>query len=285
MKTALITGSTKGIGKATAIELAKLNWRVIIHGRKLMECEDARREIIAASGNSRIEIIASDLSEVSDVIQMATEIKSRFSDISVLILNAGTFGVSRKITKDGLELTWMVNYFSRFILVDQLLDLLKTNAPSRIIDVSGMYHKKGSIHFDDLTLENNYTMSKAINQSKLANVLYTHKLAQILKGSNVTINTLHPGAVNSGSILRSAEFSKFAKMMYRISSIFFKSTKSGSSTIVYLASSPEVEGLSGKYLVNKKQRNSSIKSQDIQLQDKLWTYSMSFLKNNTKEQI
>jgi NAD(P)-dependent dehydrogenase (short-subunit alcohol dehydrogenase family) len=158
------------------------------------------------------------------------------------------------------------------------LDLLKRNEPSRIVDVSGMYHSKGEIYFTDINLRQKYSLSLANNQSKLANVLFTYKLVRDLEGTEVRINTLHPGAVNTGSILRSEDFSGFFKLFYRIMSVFFKSPEQGAATVVYLASSPEVEGISGQYFVDEKPRKSAQKTYDTQLQDKLWDKSWKIIK-------
>lgn len=246
-----------------------------------MECEEVSSEVIAATGNSKIDFVICDLSDLTDVQKMATEVKSKFPKLNVLILNAGTFSANRKLTRDGLEFNWAVNYMSRFLLTHLLIDTLKSNASSRIVDVSGMYHAKGKIHFEDLTLEENYSLGEANNQSKLANVLFTYKMARELEGSNVTVNTLHPGAVNSGSILRSNDFSGFMKFIFRITSVFFKTPKQGAGTSVYLASSPDAEGVSGKYFVNSKSKQSSKLSYNKELQDNLWEHSLNYLKEKS----
>lgn len=248
----LITGSTSGIGKATAILLAQKGWHIIIHGRKESDCQKVKKEIIDLTGNKKIDYITADLSLMNEVKAMAKEIRHRFPNLNVMVNNAGTFSMERVITKEGIELTWSVNYLSRFLLIDRLIDLLKRNSPSRIVDVAGAYHSKGKIHFGDINLTNSYSYSKANSQSKLANVLFTYKLAEILSGSNVTVNCLHPGMVNTGSILHVPNVSGFFKLMYRLMSLFAQNPKQGASTSFYLASSPEVESVSGKYLLIKK---------------------------------
>lgn len=276
--TCLITGSTSGIGKATAILLARKDWHIILHGRKGSDCRKVKKEIVEITGNKKVDYITADLSLMNEVKAMAKEIRFRFPNLNVMVNNAGTFSMERVITKEGYELTWAVNYLSRFLLVKLLIDLLKKNSPSKIVDVAGAYHSKGKIYFDDINLTNNYSYSKANSQSKLANVLFTYKLADKLKGSNITVNCLHPGVVNTGSILRAPNIPSFFKLIYKIISIFSINPIQGAATSVYLASSPEVEGISGKYFIDKKERKSAPQTYDKELQNKLWKLSEKMIK-------
>ena len=271
--TCLITGSTSGIGRATAFQLARMNGHVIVHGRKEAACQNTRREIIKNTGNKKVDYVFADLSLMKEVDRMAKGVEQRFIHLNVLVNNAGTFSIHRQITPEGIELTWAVNYLSRFLFTNRLIDLLTKNAPSRIINVAGAYHAKGRIHFDDVRLEKNYSYQRANSQSKLADVLFTYKLAEKLKGTGVTVNCLHPGAVNTGSVLRAKDISWIMKCMYRLMSVFLKSPEQGAETSVYLASSPEVKGISSRYFVNKKERESAPQTYDKELQDKLWTLS------------
>lgn len=276
-QTALITGATAGIGKATALALARQGWQVIIHGRSKDKCKASVEEIIQLTNNVKVDYVVADLSEMAQVKRMAEEVKTKFPELNVIIHNAGTFSHVPVITSEGIELTWAVNYLSRFLLTTLLLHVLKNNSPSRIIEVSGMYHSKGNIHFDDINLRNDYSLAKANNQSKLANVLFTYKLARLLAGTHVTINALHPGAVNTGSVLKSEGFSAFGKWMYRLFSPFFKTPAQGAVTSVFLATSPDVAGITGKYFVNKKARRSAKATYDVTLQDRLWEMSQNMI--------
>lgn len=277
-QTCLVTGSTLGIGKATAMQLARKGWHVVIHGRRESECQKVRDEIIKKTGNKNLEYVVADFSLMRDVERMAEDVKKRFPELKVLVNNAGTFSMERVITKEGIEFTWAVNYLSRFLLVSRLLDLLKKNAPSRIVDVAGAYHANGEIHFSDINLEKDYSFQKANSQAKLANVLFTYKLAHKLKGTNVTVNCLHPGFVNTGSILQAPGVSGFSKLMYKLMSIFSKSPEQGAETSVYLASSPEAEGVSGKYFIDRKETKSAPQTYDKKLQDKVWDFSEVMVK-------
>lgn len=275
--TTLITGSTSGIGKATAQALAQEGWQLILHGRKEETCRAVAEELKATTQNEQIDFIHADLSELAQVQRMADEIKERFPMLNVLINNAGTFSKQRILTREGLERTWVVNYLSRFLLVNELRELLEQNRPSRIIDVSGAYHKKGQIHFEDISLKKDYSLYEANNQSKLANVLHTQYLAEQILPKGITLNTLHPGAVNSGSILKSADFSAFAKWTYRLMAPMIKTPAKGAATSVFLAKAKELEGITGKYFVNQKIAASSKASQDIHLQEQLWQLSQQMI--------
>lgn len=273
MKTVLITGATSGIGKAAALEMAQMGWKVIIHGRSEAISGATVNEIIGLTGNKEVYSVVADLSDIPAVHEMANEIKLKFPELRVVINNAGTFRRARKTSAQGIEFTFAVNYLSRFVLNLQLLDVLKQNSPSRIVDVSGAYHARGEIHFRDINLEQGYTMARANSQSKLANVLHTYELARRMEGTGVSINTIHPGAVNTGSILKSDEFSSFSKFMYKLMGVFFITPQQAARKLIFVATCPQLDSFNGKYFMGAKKAKSSKQSYDEVLQQQLWELS------------
>jgi NAD(P)-dependent dehydrogenase (short-subunit alcohol dehydrogenase family) len=269
-----ISGSTDGIGKATALLAATKGYKVVIHGRSATKCEKVVQEIKQSVPNARVDYLVADLSLLSEVNRLGKEITTKIPDLNTLILNAGTFSKKRHITAEGFERTWVVNYLSRFLLVHSLVDLLATNGPSRIIDISGTYHSKGHIHFEDLTLTDTYSLPTANNQSKLANVLFTYRMERELKDREITINTLHPGAVNTGSLLRSDEFGPGTKLFYRLVTPFFQPPQKAAKNVLELAVSPKHEDVSGQYFSGNKKAKSGRKTYDVTLQEKLWNLSL-----------
>jgi retinol dehydrogenase 14 len=267
----MVTGASSGLGKATALGLAKLGAQVVMVCRDEVRGKVARQDIVKESGNTKVELLLADLSSLSDVDALAETFKQRFDKLHVLINNAGVYWRERHVTRDGFEETFAVNYLAPFLLTNLLLETLQASAPSRVINVAGAYHRRGRIHFDNLQLARGYTGAVANSQSQLARVLFTYELARRLAGTGVTANCLHPGSVRT-NITRDMPKSLWllANTLFRP---FFVSPERGAETILYLASSPEVEHTSGKYFVNKRPAKSSRASYDIELTKKLWTTS------------
>jgi NAD(P)-dependent dehydrogenase (short-subunit alcohol dehydrogenase family) len=267
-KTCLITGASSGVGKATAQALAEKGAAVIGVGRNPERCAEVGAEIQAISGNHKVDFLIADLSVLAQVRRLASEIKDRYSRLDVLINNAGAFFLRRKVTPEGIEKTWALNQLSYFLLTNLLLDLVVASTPARIVNVASGSHYQGEIHFDDLNLSRGYSGWKAYSQSKLANVLFTYYLAQQLHSTGVSVNTLTPGFVatrighNSGLILK-----PFVQLFQKIGGM---SPEEGAETIVYLSSSPEVEGVTGKYFNEKKAVKSSTSSYDPVTAKRLW---------------
>jgi len=269
-KIVLITGATSGIGKETARALVEKGYRVIVVGRNQAKLEQTVSELKGISQDASVNSFLCDLSSQESIRQLSNEIHAKFDHIDVLINNAGLIIAPRKTTVDGLEYTFALNHLGYFLLTGLLLDLIKASKSGRIINVSSQAHQGGHIHFDDLMLEKSYGVMKAYSQSKLANVLFTYELARKLKGTGITVNGLHPGAVRSNFGM---ELPGVMKVIMLIARPFLISSRKGAITPIYLASSPEVEGVTGKYFIKKQVVNSSRESNDEQVARRLWEVS------------
>jgi len=272
-KICLVTGANSGIGKATALGLAKMGATVVMVCRDANKGEAALSEIKRKSGSNSVDLLLADLSSQEAIRRLATEYKSKYQQLHVLINNAGVYYTKRHVTVNGLEAMFAVNYLARFLLTNLLLDIIEQSAPARIINVAGAYHAKGKINFDDLQGEKDFDGQRANHQSKLADVLFTYELARRLEGTGVTINCLHPGMVATDLIDKDKDFPVFFKYLYKLSRPLMKSPVKGAETSIYLASSPEVESVTGRYFVNKKIAESSPESHDPQLAQRLWAVS------------
>jgi NAD(P)-dependent dehydrogenase (short-subunit alcohol dehydrogenase family) len=275
-KLIMITGANAGIGKVAALELAKQGHHIVMVCRSRERGAVAQAEIKAVSGSERVDLLIADLSVQADIHQLAAEFKQTYDRLDVLVNNAGAIFDKRQETADGLELTFALNHMGYFLLTHLLLDLLKESAPARIVNVSSGAHHRGSITFDDLQREKSYSAFPVYSQSKLANVLFTYELARRLEGSGVTVNALHPGFVNSnfGSSMSGIAASLFGL----IARLFAISPEKGAETIIYLASSAEVAGVTGKYFVNKKATRSSGESYDEAVAKRLWEVSEQLIR-------
>src|SRR5215218_6575279 len=269
-KVCLITGATSGIGKATAMGLASMGASVVMVGRDRGRGEAAMAEIKEKSPNASVDLMLADLSSQEQIHRLADNFKEAYPRLDVLINNAGLFRSERITTADGLETTFAVNHLAYFLLTKLLLDVLKASAPSRIVNVASGEQRNGTIDFDDLQAEKGYKTAKAYSQSKLATVLFTYELARRLEGTGVSANCLHPGVVgtNLGSGVTGA-----LGFTVRALTPLMKSPEKGAETSVYLASSPEVEGLSGGYFVKKAEARSSEASHDQRIARRLWEVS------------
>ncbi len=265
-KTILITGATDGIGKQTAFELAKLGHKVIVHGRNKKKSQEVTNELIQLSGNENLKHVYSDLSSFEEIQKMSDCIKKKYDRIDVLINNAAVFMNDRVILPNGFETNFMVNHMAMFALTNALLPLLKEKQGSRIINVSSMA-QSGTMDFDNLNGEKYFDAYNAYAVSKLENVLFTYKLHRMLKGKSPTVNCLHPGVIST-------------KLLHAGWGIGGGSLEQGASTSVFLASSDEVENVSGKYFVNSQQQKSSAISYDQKIQDRLWEISEELMEGH-----
>ncbi len=270
-KTVLVTGGTGGIGKATAIGLAALGARVGITGREEARARAAAADITRASGNSAVDVFTADMSSQAEVRRLASEVLAAYPRLDVLVNNVGGFWSTRQVTANGLEHTFAVNHLAPFLLTDLLLDRLKVSAPARVVTVSSGAHAGGTLDFDDLQGERSYSGQKAYSQSKLANVVFTYELARRLDGTGVTATVLHPGVVRTGFAVEDP--SLVSKVLVPLLKPFMKTPEKGAATSVYLASSPEVQGVTGRYFVDRKPRTSSRASYDSAAAARLWQIS------------
>lgn len=270
-KTIVITGGNDGIGYQTALELARMGGRIIIVCRNEQKAKDAVKQISAATGNGNPEYVLADLSNQQDIHKAAEVIRGKTDRIDVLINNAGgTFG-SFELTANGLEKTIATNHLAYFLLTGLMLDLVKKAGEGRIVNVSSDSHYKGKIDMESFTRNTGYFVLKAYAQSKLANVLFTFELAERLKNSAVTCNCLHPGFVKTRIGGKSGHFASFLWVF--LTGIAGSSWEKGAQTSVYLASSPEVKGVSGKYFTKCKPKEPLAAAYDRQLREKLWAAS------------
>jgi NAD(P)-dependent dehydrogenase (short-subunit alcohol dehydrogenase family) len=270
-KIVLVTGGTGGIGRAAAIGLASLGARVGITGRDRARAEQAAAAIARESGNPAVDVFVADLSSQVDVRRLADEVLAAYPHLDVLLNNVGGFWAHRHITADGLERTFALNHLAPFLLTNLLLDRLIASAPARVITVSSGAQAMGTIDFDDLMGQPTYSGQRAYNQSKLANVMFTYELARRLEGTGVTATALHPGMTSTGF---SAEdpARAFAPLVFLMRP-FMRSPKRGADTAVYLASSTDVEGVSGRYFADRAARKSHKASYDSALTGRLWQVS------------
>ena len=266
----MVTGANSGIGKATAMGLAEMGATVILVCRSKEKGEAALSETREKSGNNSLDLMLADMSSMRSVRQLASEFRRKYDRLHVLVNNAGLFMFTRTTTGDRLETTFEVDYLSHFLLTGLLIDLLKATAPSRLVEVSSIAHYNGHIDFDDLQGEKGYGGWRAYSQAKLAQVLFTYELARRLKGTGVTANCLHPGAVATNIWSRPLGRAGFIMKLLRL---FMMGPEGGAKTPIYLASSPDVEGVSGKYFTNKKEKESSKESNDEQVARRLWLVS------------
>jgi NAD(P)-dependent dehydrogenase (short-subunit alcohol dehydrogenase family) len=270
-KIVLITGGNSGIGKATAIGIAKTGATVVIACRSKERGLQAVEDIKKASGNNKIELLLMDLASQASVRKAAAEFKSRFNRLDVLINNAAVFLSKREETEDGVEKTFATNYLSHFLLTHLLLDVLKASAPSRIINVASK-HFGVKMNFDDLMTTQNYTYMKAVGPTKLGLIMFTRVLAKQLQGTGVTVNALHPGLAKSNLL---NDIPPFVQFLFKL---MMTSAEKAAATSIYLATSPEVEKVSGEYFENKKPVKPGSNATNEADNKRLWDVSMKLAK-------
>lgn len=277
-KICLVTGANSGIGKETALALAEKGATVVMICRDQTRGEAARQEIAEKSKNEAIDLLIADMSSQKSIRAVAAEFQQKYNALHVLVNNAGAAFRGRQESVDGIELTFALNHMGYFLLTDLLLDMIKCSTPARIVNVASDAHKGANLDFNDLQLTKKYALFKAYANSKLANVLFTYELERRLNGaedSGITVNALHPGVVRTniwgGMIPLVGPIIKF------VGRFTMRSPEEGAATSIYLASSPEVEGVSGKYFVDCAEKYPSRVAQDEEFARKLWEVSEGLL--------
>ena len=268
-KTVLVTGGTGGIGLATAAGLAGLGARVGIVGRDGARAQAAAERIRRTGGD--VDVFTADLSAQREVRRLAEQVDAAYPRLDVLVNNVGGYWATRHVTEDGLERTFAVNHLAPFLLTHLLLDRLRSAAPARVVTVSSGAQAMGRIDFDDLQGERSYSGQRAYNQSKLANGLFTYELARRLEGSGVTANALHPGVVRTA--FGQEDSRGWMRLMLPVLRPFMKSPEKGAETSILLASSLDVEGVSGRYFAGGRSKTSSRASYDTAIAARLWQTS------------
>jgi retinol dehydrogenase-14 len=268
-RTVLVTGGTTGIGRATALGLARMGTDLAICGRDRGRTEGAAAEIRAADGQA--EVFVADLSSQSAVRRLAGEVLQRCSRIDVLVNNVGGYWNTRQLTSEGLERTFALNHLAAFLLTNLLLDRLTQSAPARVVTVASNAHTQGRIDFDDLQGEGAYSGARAYNQSKLANVLFTYELARRLPATSPTANALHPGVVRTS--FGAEDPGGVQRRLVPLLRPFMKAPAQGAATAVHLASAPELAPVMGRYFANRKPKRSSKASYDQAAAARLWRVS------------
>jgi len=270
----MVTGGNSGVGKETAVGLASLGGNVVIVCRNKNKGEAAWAEVKAKSGNENIHLMLADLSSLKSVRDLADAFKSKYDKLNVLVNNAGEILSRRHVTVDGLERTFSSNHLGHFLLTNLLLDVIRDSAPARILNITSESHRGAKIHFNDLQGEK-YSAFRAYGQAKLANVLFTYELAKKLEGTGVTANCLHPGVVRTGF---GHDDSGLMSLVIWIASPFFMSAEKAARAVTKLATSHELESLSGKYFSKVKEARSSEESYDEETARHLWRVSEELTK-------
>ncbi len=278
-KVCLITGANSGLGKETAIGLAKLGATVVIVCRSRERGETARRDIMASSGSTAVDLMVADLSSQAAIHHLVSGFEAKYGRLDVLVNNAGTVFQQRKLTVDDIESTFAVNHLASFLLTNLLMNVIKASAPARIVNVGTRLNT--TLKFDDLQFEKRpYRGLQAYAESKLGNIMFTYELAQRLQGTGVTVNCVHPGVFKSnlgGTDSRNDE-PFLLKFITTLGRPFLADAAKAAERVLYLAASPEVEGVSGRYFGDKKEIPSPPQTHDEAARRQLWAVSAALTK-------
>ena len=277
MKTILVTGATSGIGLEACVTLAREGHKVVLVGRDEAKTRRTVDEVKQRSGSSNVDSLLCDFSSQASIRALAEAYRAKYDRLDVLVNNAGTVNEHRTVTNDGIESTFAVNHLGYFLLTNLLLELIVKSAPSRIVVVSSAGHYRGTMDLEDLGFEKGgYGIMKAYTRSKLANVMMTRSLAKRLEGKGVLVNSLHPGGVATHIWDRAPKWSQ--PILAVVKKLVLITPEQGGKTLTYLATSPEVEGTTGKYFEKNKQKGCAPLARDEALAEKLWVKSAELVK-------
>ncbi len=271
-KVCLLTGGTRGIGRETARGLATLGATVVVTGRDRARTDETVRSLAAETGNPAITGLVADMSRQAEVVRLAADFRAAHPRLDVLVNNAGAIFETRETSADGIEMTWALNHLAPFRLVHELRDLIVASAPARVVTVASAAHRIARIDFDDLEGARRYGAWTAYGQSKLANILFTVELARQFQGTRVTANAVHPGFVASNFGLE-GQRPAWMQMGWQFLRLFARSPEAGAQTSIYLASSPDVEGISGMYFADRKPATTNGAARDLGTARRLWVVS------------
>lgn len=270
-KIAMVTGANSGMGLATSMELARAGMHVVMVCRSETRGKEALAKVRENAGSGSAELMLCDLGSLADIRRFAAEFNARGEALDVLVNNAGVVSLKRELTKDGFESMIGINHLGHYLLTMLLLDRMKESEQARIVVVASGAYKAGRIRFEDPHFSKGFNVASGYAQSKLANILFAQSLAKRLAGTAVTVNSLHPGAVaTSIGVNRDTGFGKSVHALLRP---FFLTPEQGSETALYLALSPEVAGVSGRYYYKKRMQRLSGKAADEEAAERLWKWS------------
>jgi NAD(P)-dependent dehydrogenase (short-subunit alcohol dehydrogenase family) len=270
-KTALVTGATNGIGRASAAALARMGAKVFLTARDPQRAEETRAQLARETG-ADVRVLLGDLGAQADVRRIAAEFLATGESLHILLNNAGVMNLARTETVDGIETTFAVNHLAYFLLTNLLLERIRASAPARIVNVASDAHRMGGpLDFDDLGAARRYSAMAVYGRSKLANILFTRELAKRLAGSGVTVNCLHPGVVRTG--LGQQNDAPILKLLTNLARPFFRSPERGAETSIFACTAPELAGVTGRYFSNRREEEPHKHARDDAAASRLWDVS------------
>ncbi len=270
-KTAVVTGATSGIGRVTTIALAQKGMRLVLPVRNMDKGKAFKEELAELTGNKEVEVMHCNLASFDSIRQFAASFSKKYDRLHLLVNNAGTWETKRKLSENGIEMNFAVNHLAPFLLTNLLLDPIVASAPARIVNVSSTAHKQAAVNFNDLEGEKRWSSMRSYAQGKLANIFFTRKLARDLEDKGVTVNCLHPGVVETRL------FDKMPRLFRWLFGLFMISPEKGAQTSIYLATSPEVEDVTGEYFAKKKIAKTTGHARDMEVAEKLWEISREYV--------